>query len=132
MTNYKPFHDGINGKDIQIGTKTPKTLWDNVNLMTAPTSLQDAATGALYQVPTGKTFTSTAIIINSTAGALRWAIFEGDTEDAITSIKMRLWGNNTGNQTYPLFADFAAGKFITGDAESGAFLYSIILLGYEH
>ncbi len=113
-------------KDIKI-----VALYDNINALTAADSMLDTGTAAVYQVPTGKTLHIIGIKYETiTAFATDIKIYQGDTEDATTSLKLTLGSKLVDKYEVPVHIEFVAEKFVVYDP-AATYHQSISMLGYE-
>ncbi len=135
MANYKqrPFNIiSLGGITIQLDKSfTIKSLNEPVANSNAPDSFRDIS-NVTYVVPSGKTFHMVGVRIiigQATGGSL--VIYQGDTEDAITTQKISVTlPSSIGVFEYSILPTFAAGKYITIDP-SGTVIENIECLGYE-
>ncbi len=135
MANYKPqLSNAISIAGIIVELKKDVTivaLYDNINALTAADSMLDTGTGAVYSVPAGKTLTIIGIKYETiTAFATDIKIYEGDTEDATTTLKVTLGSKLVDKYEVPVQIEIAAGKFVVYDPLA-TYHQSISMLGYE-
>ncbi len=131
MVNYKPVQ-----KQIDLGVystsipQEPKILYLTL-VSLSPISLLDISTNAVYVVPTGKTFQTFGFTWAHNATVNTMAIYEGDSEDAITSLKFSIKGRGViSEELIPMFATFTAGKYVTNDQVLNT-SYNIFIYGIE-
>jgi len=108
-----------------------KILYDNIASNTAPDGMLDQTTDSIYQVPTGKTLHVLGIRFLTTSFADTIEVYQGDTENAETSLKIihRIIAG-TADFTYNTLYNFASEKFVTYDPISTRFTW-IEMYGYE-
>ncbi len=101
------------------------------SLSTAPKSMLDMRDGSVYIVPTNKKILLYGAILytNAAAGNLT-TIYQGDTEDAITSSKAVIANQiNIGVTEVLIRATITALKYVTSDPQSQ--VYNIAVYGIE-
>ncbi len=132
MPNYKPWAQtvqvGSNAYNVTVPIDDVVILFYNFALSTTDRSLADD--DGSYVVPTGKTFRILAarIIHDSLAGP--GDIYQGDTEDAITSHKWAFnWRTSKVSDEFPVQIDIAAGKYTTFNVTAANIFY-VSVYGY--
>ncbi len=136
MGNYKPYgaillsYGGIT-RPIDLNSDI-KVLYYNHANSASPFSLFDTATGLVYTVTAGKKLTvyGTIMIHNAIAG-LR-LIHEGDTQDAITTLKHTIGhGAVASTVEYATQFEIASGKYVTVDPALANQLFFTTMIGIE-
>ncbi len=106
-------------------------LYFDIALGGVEKSLFDSATALVYQVPTGKTFKILGILIESAATTTS-KIYQGDSQDAITTLKQNFTPTNVaGLFTYAVNIDIAADKYVSYDPIATNKIYYIQAIGVE-
>ncbi len=135
--NYKPYGHVVqlNGNLHRplLGNEKSVILWGNWSAANHnPRSLFDSTTAStIYQVPTGKTYKIIALVLIGVPIA-QIPIYQGDTADAITTLKWSMYFPITG--TYELEipnVEIASGKFVTIDP-TVAGISNFIVYGVEY
>ncbi len=135
MTNYKPAHISITpmGFDIPVppGVKIVQLFYPHGGATSAQSLFDQQTIAQDYVVPIGKKLIikSGFITTDTTAGAYV-AIFEGDTADAVTTVKARVHGSKGWIHYFYLDIEFAAEKYVTSNPTTTG-VGSILLNGYE-
>ncbi len=134
MANYKPrlTHSlGTAGVNISVAEKASiKVLHDYVNNSNVADGFLDSTTGLIYQVPSGKTFNAVSMTLQTNAAEATMDIYQGDTENAVTLLKMTRGFKVLDVAIFACLFTIASTKFITYDP-SGTGIYDIELIGYE-
>ncbi len=136
MANYKPYGTNLlsYGGVTRPFSKSDeiKILILDYNLASTPNTFEDLTTGAVYSVPSGKTFTAYGFIAEWNAIVGTWTIHQGDTEDAQTTLKFTIIRPATKETIeYPFDLEFASGKFIVLDSSAANTGWTFMLIGIE-
>ncbi len=133
MANYKPYGRssvGSNYYQATVPKNTVISLYYDVNILSTVQTMRKQG-GVSYQVPTGKKFTITSIIIYSTAVANKVTCYQADTVDAQTTFIITVRNAAiAGEWSYPCNIEIVAGKYITFKPTTTNITY-IAMVGFE-
>ncbi len=141
MGNYKPWgHDyraiEIAGQQIEVAErfqyKNPfiKILYDEVQNSADADGFRDTEGNVIYICPTGNQLDVIGFYTRCNAADTTILIYQGDTENAISNLKMR-WVMDNGQERFPSNFVITALKYVTYDP-IGTGLETIFLYGIQH
>ncbi len=133
MPNYKPYstvHIGTDHYSVPVGVASVKILYVVHSVLSTALSMR-TDTDVVYVVPAGKVFHAVGCLLEHTAVSKTHVFYEGDTENAITTLKFNLRHSAAiASDEYPVQFSVAAGKYVTSNPQSTTIYYAM-LIGYE-
>ncbi len=142
MPNYKRFgdielHGGVISKKLHNSQK-PINLQIIHSTGSSPLSMKNCdSTQSKYTVTAGKKLVILAFyyVVSNTGTAGNWWIYQGDTDGAITTLKIKMSVSVAGYDQRQWFypnteISIAAGKYVVSDPSTTSIAY-VGIIGYE-